>query len=216
MTPSPLSRKTSNLSESVRQQLKMYALAASAAGVGTLALSQPSAAKIVYTKTHRVIGEHYHLDLNHDGTADFKLTNDYYPPQYYVSAAQPGGSNGVAVNHSYRARALFAGAKVGPKLNFHGARMAVSDPNGVSDWYGPWVNVKNRYLGLSFKINGKTHYGWARLNVKLMPYHGFTATLTGYAYETIPNKPIIAGRTAGTGDSNAQPGTLGSLALRRK
>lgn len=138
MTPSPLSRKTPNLSESVRQQLKMYALAASAAGVGTLALSQPSEAKIVYTKTHRVIGEHYRLDLNHDGTADFKLTNDYYPPQYYVSADQPGGSNGVAVNHSYRARALFAGAKVGPNLSFHGARMAVSDPNGVSDWYGPW------------------------------------------------------------------------------
>lgn len=76
----------------------------------------------------------------------------------------------------------------------------------------PGVNVRNRYLGLSFKINGKTHYGWARLNVKLMPYHGFTATLTGYAYETIPNKPIIAGKTTGPDIVTVQPATLGQLA----
>jgi hypothetical protein len=32
-------------------------------------------------------------------------------------------------------------------------------------WYGPWVNggkgVKNRYLGIKFKINGRFHYGWS-------------------------------------------------------
>jgi hypothetical protein len=31
------------------------------------------------------------------------------------------------------------------------------------------------------------------------------ATLTGYAYETIPNKPIIIGKEHGTDDSAAQP-----------
>ena len=41
-------RKTaSNLSESVHKQLNMYAIAAGAAGVGLLALAQPSEAKIV-------------------------------------------------------------------------------------------------------------------------------------------------------------------------
>jgi len=28
-------------------------------------------------------------------------------------------------------------------------------------YYGHWTNVKDRYLGLKFKINGKFHYGWA-------------------------------------------------------
>ncbi len=57
---------------------------------------------------------------------------------------------------------------------------------------GPWLNVKNRYLGLKFIIKGKDHFGWARLTTT-----GRIALLTGYAYETIPNKPIIAGKTKG-------------------
>jgi len=89
--------------------------------------------------------------------------------------------------------------------------------------YGPWVNVKDRYLGLKFQIKGNTHYGWARLNVKVSKTT-ITATLTGNAYETIPNKPIITGKTKGPDDasveeSNAasfatpEPVTLGILAL---
>ena len=60
---------------------------------------------------------------------------------------------------------------------------------------GNWFNVKNRYLGLRFQINGKTHYGWARVNVEVNEKHQLTATVTGYAYETIPNKAILAGQT---------------------
>jgi hypothetical protein len=53
----------------------MYALAASVTGVSVLVLAQQSEAKIVYTKTHQVIGWNgiYNLDLNHDGTVDFLI-----------------------------------------------------------------------------------------------------------------------------------------------
>jgi len=44
--------------------------------------------------------------------------------------------------------------------------------------------------------------------VKVMGGARIRATLTGYAYETIPNKPIIAGKTKG-------PATLERLALGR-
>ena len=53
----PRARRTVDLSDSVHQQLNAYALAASAAGVTLLALSQPSDAKIVYTPTHQLIGK---------------------------------------------------------------------------------------------------------------------------------------------------------------
>ncbi len=43
------------LSASIHQQLNAYALAASAAGVGMLALVQPAEAKIVYTKAGRFV-----------------------------------------------------------------------------------------------------------------------------------------------------------------
>jgi hypothetical protein len=70
-------RKTANLSKLTNHQLHKYALAASAAGVGILALVQPAEAKIIYTPAHRTIpsGGHYQLDLNHDGVTDFVLAN---------------------------------------------------------------------------------------------------------------------------------------------
>jgi hypothetical protein len=83
--------------------------------------------------------------------------------------------------------------------------------------------MKDRYLGLTFRLKGKTHYGWARLNI-LPPHHPpqIGALLTGYAYETIPGKPIIAGRTEGPEVVTVQPSaaqpdaTLGALALGRR
>jgi len=60
-------------------------------------------------------------------------------------------------------------------------------------------------------IKGKTHYGWARMSVRVKGTN-LAATLTGYAYETIPNKQIIAGKTKGPDVITAQPATLGHLA----
>lgn len=81
---------------------------------------------------------------------------------------------------------------------------------------GPWENagkgVKSRYLGLKFQIKGKTHYGWARLNFPKPS----GAIMTGYAYETIPNKAILTGKTKGPNAITVRSDSLGSLALGRK
>jgi hypothetical protein len=69
----------------------------------------------------------------------------------------------------------------------------------VRNEVGPWVNVSNRYLGLSFKIKEKTHYGWARLSVQV-GYVYIRATLTGFAYEDTAGKSINAGQTHGRAD----------------
>jgi hypothetical protein len=76
---------------------------------------------------------------------------------------------------------------------------------------GSWVNVNKRYLGLKLKISGKIHYGWARLNVKIQG-SSIVGTLTGYAYETVPGKPIRAGQTKDGGEMIVEPATLGHLA----
>jgi hypothetical protein len=163
-------RKTANLSDSVLHQLNLYTLAASAAGVGVLALGQSAEAKIVYTKTHVVIGTNhiYDLDLNHDGIADFKIDNHSFFTDTIVaslSALPAQADNAVVgkqthIGYPYSAYALRPGATVGPKQPFFGAFMAWSI--GV-DRAGRWVNVRGRYLGLKFRIKGKIHYGWARL-----------------------------------------------------
>jgi len=212
--PSRSSKIASNLSESLQHVLNSYALAASAAGVALLALAQPAEAKVIYTKTHQVIGWNgvYSLDLNHDGTVDFLIQESGSRNSLYFNnlSAQPALGNAVVSNDSRFAAALNRGAQIGPKQRFfHGNYPQMVDINhGTATGggtYGPWINVTNRYLGLKFKIRGRTQYGWARLSVKLQPPLQITATLTGYAYETIAKKPIRAGQT--------DDASLGKLAL---
>jgi hypothetical protein len=68
-------------------------------------------------------------------------------------------------------------------------------PAGPGTCSGPWANVTNRYLALKFVIEGKIHLGWARLSVSCpLRSLAVTATLTGYAYETVPGKAIRTGQ----------------------
>jgi hypothetical protein len=107
------------------------------------------------------------------------------------------------------ASALRAGVRIGGGGHSHFSRLAgnmaefFSSPGTNGRFEGPWANggkgVKNRYLGFKFQINGRIHFGWSRLNVSFD--RGFTALLTGYAYETIPDKSIIAGATKGPDDA---------------
>ena len=217
-------KKRCEHSESFVRQLNSYVLAAGAAGVSVLALAEPSQARIVYTPLHEVIGngESYKLDFNHDGIIDLSIRN--IATQYCSTdgscwpieslGAVPSGSNQVVYN-IYGAVAMKAGMKIGRGCAFKGGvqRMVWSFGSWAT---GSWINVKSRYLGVKFKIKGKYHYGWARLNVKLHPPREITATLTGYAYETIVGKAIIAGNEHGEDDGVEQPATLGRLALGRK
>jgi hypothetical protein len=228
------SRAPSKLSESVHHQLNMYALAAGAAGVGVLAWAQAAEAEIIYTPAHHVIGANqtYELDLNHDGISDFELKDHFYTNSGYSDGSlivlPQKSANEVWTAQqcfgsapSLCAARLRKGTRVGPKGAFrqdypNGEIMVRS--NHVS-YFGKWMNATG-YLGLKFVIKGKTHFGWARLAVSAQRWH-VTATLTGYAYETIPGKAIIAGATKGPDDAEPtgalssqtpEPATLGALA----
>ena len=231
MTRSP--RPLKKLSDSLHQQLNMYALAASAAGVGAVALSQPTEARIVYTPIHQIIGPNtsYTLDFNHYGTVDFVLRNLWFSFSYLhaysgflvIDGEQGNGVRGYAVGRSgHYADALVRGAVIGPRGQFFTADSMVNATAGGA-CSGPWSNVRNRYVGLRFLTGGKAHFGWARLSVSCnWENHMVTAVLTGYAYETTPNKPIIAGATKGPDDAEPtaslntptpERATLGMLAL---
>jgi hypothetical protein len=241
-------RKTaSNLSQSIDRQLNMYAqaaraarvsdlagpshqrhntyaLAASAAGVGLLALT-PAEAKVVYTPVHIGLGSVIRLDLNHDGTYDFYLVAQIQTGKSADWGVFPAQAGNLVVGTKGQASALRAGARVGPKGKFPPyanvlARVWRKSDTGTFYSSGQWRNVKNRYLGLKFLIQGKIHFGWARMSISVIN-HSLSGVLTGYAYETIPGKAIVAGATKGPDDEltaalgNHTPGpaTLGALAL---
>ena len=215
-------RKMISISRQLQRRLNAYAVLASASGVGVAALAQPAEAKIVYSKADVVIATNhvYKLDLNHDGLADFTIDNHSFFTDTVVATlgAYPVQSNNAVVGkqphvgYPHYAYALKRGATVGPKQPFSGAWMAWSDGANRA---GQWVNVRRRYLGVKFLAKGKIHYGWARLNV-MVGNSKITATLTGYAYETIANKPIIAGKTKGQDVIPEHSGSLGRLAMGRK
>jgi hypothetical protein len=226
-----------NLSESINHHLNMYALAASAAGVGALVLARPAEAKIVYTPAHHVISHHgrYLLDLNHDGIADFILREQSYcntdscQSQLLAGPARKG--NGVERSHVRStgswgwAYEVTRGSQIGPARHFSAKLMAVALSGNTWDYLGPWGGVKNGYLGLTFRIHGQVHYGWARLSTFVKGGLPIVATLHGYAYETVPNKPIIAGKTKEPDDISVEdpdaaltmptpePARLGALAM---
>jgi hypothetical protein len=206
-------RKTAKLSKSLSHQLNMYTLAASA-GVGALTLAPPAEAKVIYTHVHHNIGrnERYKVSLNHAEMGDLTFVNRYGCNQDYCQdalSAIPSAGNAVEGKFTV-AYALNPGVKIGPKEPFSGKVMAYSSSSEGT--FGQWANVSNRYLGLKFNIKGKAHYGWLRLTVRLSGHARITATLTGYAYETIANKPIIAGKTEGPDVVTIQPASLGHLA----
>jgi len=218
-------RTTCTFSDSFRHRLNMYTVAASAAGVGMLALAQSAEAEIIYTKTHEVIApaEQYNLDLNREKITDFTVVNfwttscpDSCGQWLYLKPAAGNSEVGSATNRGWHfARALNKGSNIGPNGRFLAGNGYMEAAFSTQGTIGPWRNTTNRYLGFKFQIKGKTHYGWARLNVA-GGFGSITATLTGYAYETIPNKPIIAGQTSGTDVITVEPATLGSLALGRR
>jgi hypothetical protein len=230
------------ISESLHHRLNAYALAASAAGVGALALAQPAEARIVYTKAHHCIPPNtfYGVDVNHDGVTDLaffeKATQSNSGSRYAILLAVPKRVNAIEGtmfrSQWYFAFALKRGAAVGPPWVTNSAVgdwMAFADESGKQS--GNWVNVKDRYIGLKFVINGAYHYGWVRMRVIVPPQSGsIVATLTGYAFETIPGKSIRAGQTKEADDQvnqdlgpgasltkpipdTPQPASLGALAV---
>jgi hypothetical protein len=204
-----------HLSDSIQERLSTYALAASVAGVSLLALAAPSDAEIVYSPADASIhpGQTKLLDLNHDGIADFEFQDRFYNTSFgggrgWLSVSPANANNeiwGHSVYGMQLASALQAGILVGPSGIFYpNGRVMVSDESnaGIPNIFYPgscawgWANVKNRYLGFKFVISGETHYGWARFTTScVVDTLQVFGTLTGYAYQTVPNRPIITGLT---------------------
>ncbi len=207
MSNQPTDAANKASSNSLNRQISLYSLAAAAAGVSILALAQPACSEVVITKKTIPIPANQGqfglgIDLNHDGVNDFYFefrSATLQPPSrtLNVTAVQGEliGISSYELNNVY-AYALKRGAKIGPTAQFSfvpDVRVERSYPIDASSekLLGKWGgNPKNRYLGVRFLIKGEYHYGWIRLTVHTRP---MSATITAYAYETVPNQGISAG-----------------------
>jgi hypothetical protein len=203
-----------------------------------LALAPSAEAKIVYTpaKVPLMNKGQVFFDLNHDGVNDFSFYGKSISHRsvstffFRLTASPAQQGNGIwgveSHEHASCAAILPGGTRVGPKRQFQANRVIMFDSSGGPQGgtaYCPWGGkIGTHYLGLKFGIKGKTHFGWAR--VKIASMYPYVITLTGYAYETVPGKAIVAGKTNGPDEDSAEessatpmptpkPATLGALAL---
>jgi hypothetical protein len=239
------SRPASNLAFNVDKGLIQYAAAAGAAGVGLLALAPTAEAKVIYTPTNipiTVNGPYVPIDLNNDGVVDFYIYNvvnsgdartpnpkgrsplGFYAHALIVTPTQEANEVGAITSFTKApcAAEVIQGHEISANKNFvaggidlFGVAGDYTNPGTLSC---PWQGKANKggFLALKFVINGATHFGWARVTLG-----GTAPTLTGYAYENVPNASIKAGVIQGP-DENAdasepstsapQPASLGALA----
>jgi hypothetical protein len=240
------------LSKSIDSRLNVYGMAAAAASVGLLALAEPAQSEVVITNKNIPIPAcnlaqspcSVSLDLNGDGVNDFKISllSTFSAYGYFagteflrVTARNGGGVMGTAGgNRGPYASALLRGAKIGASDHFLSGKDTIEDTyfnyhtyyQAEKRFYGKWEgDHPNRFLGVKFKIGGKTHYGWIRITVKSSlthnPFTLMSATITEYGYETIANKSLGAGLASTNSAEDQAPAmtepprraNLGMLAL---
>jgi hypothetical protein len=219
-------RAAAPINSKLDKHLTTYVTVAAATGVGVLALAMPSEAEIVYTATSQVLNSRTPpiVDFNNDGVTDlsFRLYSQGYGTALVANAGQNHFMNGYSVG-----QVLPWGKRIGPKGSWGADTVFLAGANhhfGSCVTYGGyWVNKKGFYLGVQFSIGSEIHYGWVRLSIVPVCTNGGSDLITGYAYETVPNKPIIAGKTSGFAAADihyndllparSQQHTLGMLAL---
>lgn len=214
------SRYRKTLRHNLEKKLLSYTAAAGAVCMAGL-FPHPATAEVVYTPadivTKNALGT---LDIDGDGIADFQFIHFTYfhcghpcstSAFFYNSFALTGlqTTNNV-VQHGIRSFSMAklpAKTVVGSNDTFiHQGRILLSAGAVGSQWVPP----ARGYVGLRFMISGEVHYGWLRLTIDSA---AGTVIIGGYAYETVPNKPIVVNRRpGGSAQDLLIPGSLGSLA----
>jgi hypothetical protein len=222
MSTQPTNSAKKSSSNNLNRLAGAYSLAAAAAGVSLLAMVQPAMGEVIVT--HKTIpipaGKNpkpVYLSLANNGVNDisFTLSQDSdSPDRTLLVDAVNKNNDGVMMGGGWDpyAQALAQNTKIGASAPFfwYAGLVELSASSGANKYCkGYWGtnlthlyigcgNPKNKYMGVKFQLNGKTHYGWVRLNIKTTSNPNgppLTASITEYAYESVANKTIKAGAT---------------------
>jgi hypothetical protein len=189
--------------------LGLFGVVEACNGQGTIVYVQPS-----QPINYGTFPQSFNLDLNNDGITDFVMSCG--PSGVYLT---PQGNDLVAVDGSFLVGALNQGDEIGSSLNpvYHwtGGSPAIGG-QAVFDgqyFYSGNFSDKDAFIGLGFQAGGNNYFGW----MEVTNYFNIAAgQVLGWAYETRPNTPILAG--AVPEPSSVALVILGAalLSLRRK
>lgn len=171
------------------------------------------------------------FDFNNDAVIDFRLRHRL--ATYYSSVGTgnfnlaaftaPTGTGrtidvigGLNAGNVYPSR-LAAGTVIGPAGAFQ--TLTNGQPGFLASQSGfpasHWVSTgapSTGFIGVRFTAGGNTYFGWVGLSVAPSDApNPYAITLSGIAYENVPNTAIVAGQT--TGGAVPEPASLALLAL---
>ena len=225
-------RQPARLAAKLDKNLVTYAVAASAAGVGMLALASPAEAKIISTVANIAVpinGGLIQFDINGDGINDFGLSASSFsngaggtcagtekrvhrrPPlgcfvheELKVIPAQ--AANQVWQNgtsYGYNcAAAVVAGRNVGPARPFGAGALALGGVYGSSAPHAFCPWAQPSH-GRFLGVKFTNKEGKVHFGwVRVKVESDFSATIVSYAYETTPNKAILTGATSGPSNAS--------------
>ncbi|WP_207423932.1 hypothetical protein [Desertivirga brevis] len=152
------------------------------------------------------------LDLNNDGVIDYVLSsvlieNDDLPYLYlYINRKTPNlnriivrqgeelplnGLWAVPLDKDFLIQQNHSASLTWSASEIKTALLNVSETATTRTFGGEWLGKKDKYLGLQFLIDGKTHYGWLRISHNL---NEAKLAIKDYAYNRNPGQPIKAGQ----------------------
>ena len=153
------------------------------------------------------------VDINNDGIIDINMTAAWaegYSPQegyYTIKRVDVGCSAGSQLLMYYFFNVLELAKPVSitaiidsasqtwSDIPF-GATLVVNAIGGNNDPFGDWSDTTDRYLGIRMPEGGDWVYGWVRVSVA---QDSISFTIRDYAYNSIPDQPILSGQTTTTG-----------------
>jgi hypothetical protein len=141
----------------------------------------------------------YDLDVDADGNPEYT----------FQSSAARGfriigrNTNKVACYPLDLLPPLAAGTVIGPSVGsipWTGGNTPISgyDTAGADGYF---IGLDSAYAGLQFNLADGTHYGWVRISLPKWvngywdPFDPNGGWVYGYAWETRPNTPVVAGAT---------------------
>jgi hypothetical protein len=194
-TDPSLASRAAVSSSALDRRLLLYSVAAGA----TIACATPAKAEVIFTPSsvHLSSGS-LAIDLDNDGSDDFTLIvqgcrsgSEY---QFLNCLGAYGNRNNQILGSRFggrRAGALDKGTLIQGRPDFR-ANLLMATGFG---YFGYWADVTDGYLGCKLKISGEAHYAWIGFRRVTASFGHIHATLGGWAYESEPNKAIVAGDT---------------------
>ncbi len=168
--------------------------------ISLLFVSFSSNSQVVYTDVNpdSLVTSQYELDLNNDGTPEFRIQHIIDGGIDIVQASGVSNQDSmVGYYQGFPAVTGYPSALSSDELIDGSVELVdegiMGGDHAVIMEDAEWPDGINRYLGLKFNISGQPHYGWAKVKIST-DYVAFT--IIEYAYNATAGEAINSGVTS--------------------